>query len=123
MIKPKDVALSIDKQVDALVQAHRVSSAMDVILVDYWKMLRHQPIEEGGVFRYRFYFTGDMVTGLQQKLEELYLPLNWSAVRVQGWELKNFLQMKNIKAPEIIDIGGNPSRVFEVELSNMGVWM
>lgn len=123
MIKPKDIASSTDKHVPEVIQAQRVAGEINRILVDYWKMLRYAATDEGGFSTYHFYFSGDIVTGLQARLEAIYLPAQWYSVKVNGWELKQFLAIKHQKDAGIIDIGGNPAHVFEVELTCMNIWM
>lgn len=116
-IKPKDVATSIDKHHEALVQATRVMGHIDSVLANYYKTLRHRPEIELGMCRFRFYFTGTIQEDVQDVLDRAYRDNSWSGVKLQGWLTKDFVQLPQHKADEIVDIGGHASQVFEVELT------
>lgn len=122
-IRPNEVVLSMDKHQEVNVQAARVTGHIDSVLVSYYSTLRHKPVEEGGICRFRFYFTGDTQHGLQDKLDGAYKKSTWIGVKVQGWLLKDFINLRDKQVSEIEDIGGHPAHVFEVELSCMSMLM
>jgi hypothetical protein len=122
-IQPNEVVLSMDKHHEATVQAARVMGHIDSTLVSYYSVLRHKPVEEGGVCRFRFYFTGDIQPGLQAKLDSVYKKNNWMGVQVRGWLVKDFVGLAGVRTSEVQDIGGHLAHVFEVELSCLSMLM
>jgi hypothetical protein len=122
-IQPNEIVLSMDKHHEPTVQAVRVMGHIDSTLVSYYSTLRHKPVEEGGVCRFRFYFTGDILPGLETKLAGVYKKNNWLDVKVRGWLLKDFINVAGLRPAEVQDIGGHPAQVFEVELSCMSMLM